>query len=296
MTDAGPHDEALDVAIVGLGAIGSTLAHRLSRAGHRVTAIARGDRLRRLERDRAIVTIEGSSAPIEPREALDPAHAHDLVLVTVLAHQLAPLLPSLRASAARHVVFAFNTVAPLSTLADAVGPERFGFVFPGVVASLEDGLLRAQIVSIGQRTLATHARWAALLTRAGIPTDVEPRMQAWLRAHAVIISVVLSMGSRAHAQGRGLDWSEARAHALALRAGLTFVRRLGEPPTPRFVALLPRLPPSLVATILFLASRTALVRRVGAAGPSEPRALVDALATLGPDDATELTALRAIRP
>ena len=53
---------AMQIAIIGLGGIGSTFALQLARAGHDVTAIARGRRLEQLERDAAIVTAAGERA------------------------------------------------------------------------------------------------------------------------------------------------------------------------------------------------------------------------------------------
>ena len=61
----------------------------------------------------------------------------DLVLVTVLAHQVAPLLPRLVESRGRTVMFMFNTFEPLGRLRDAVGAARFAFGFPAILAGLE---------------------------------------------------------------------------------------------------------------------------------------------------------------
>src|SRR6478609_1911500 len=99
----------MQIAIVGTGAIGSTFAYQLARAGHAVTVIARGARLEQLERDGAVVLASGERAAVQVSCALDVRTAYDLVLVTVLAPQVAAVLPALRASAARTVMFMFNT-------------------------------------------------------------------------------------------------------------------------------------------------------------------------------------------
>jgi 2-dehydropantoate 2-reductase len=66
--------------------------------------------------------------------ALD-ATGWDLVRVTVLASQVDAVLPALVASAAKTVMFMFNIFDPLRRLRDAVGPSRFAFGFPAILAS-----------------------------------------------------------------------------------------------------------------------------------------------------------------
>jgi hypothetical protein len=79
----------MKIAIYGTGPIGSTFAFHMSTAGHEVTCIARGARLARLRAEGAIVMVDGRRAPITVAEALDPAVAFELVIVTVLAHRVA---------------------------------------------------------------------------------------------------------------------------------------------------------------------------------------------------------------
>ena len=58
------HARRLKVAVVGPGAIGSAFAYRLARAGHDVTVVGRGKRLEELERDGAIVLVDGERAAV----------------------------------------------------------------------------------------------------------------------------------------------------------------------------------------------------------------------------------------
>lgn len=78
----------MKIAILGTGAIGSAFAYQLSKAGHDVTAIARGAREQQLRADRAIVLVTGERTPVEVVGQLDPTKPYDLVLVTVLAPQV----------------------------------------------------------------------------------------------------------------------------------------------------------------------------------------------------------------
>ncbi|PCC74935.1 2-dehydropantoate 2-reductase [Nannocystis exedens] len=99
----------MKIAVIGPGGIGSTFASQLARAGHEVTVVARTKRLAQLQRDGAIVTAKGERAAVQVSAALDPSVAYELVLVTVLASQVDAVLPALRASAAKSVMFMFNT-------------------------------------------------------------------------------------------------------------------------------------------------------------------------------------------
>ena len=116
---------ALRIGVIGVGAVGSSFAFQLARAGHDVTVVARGRRLAQLQHDRAIVTSVGERVPVDAREALDPTVAFDLVLVTVLASQVDALLPVLGASAARTVMFMFNHFGPLQTDQYVVGAKEY---------------------------------------------------------------------------------------------------------------------------------------------------------------------------
>ena len=60
-------------------------------------------------------------------------------------------MPALTACSAKTVMFMFNTFEPLAPLRDAVG-ARFAFRFPAILATLDDGMLTAEIVSSGMVT------------------------------------------------------------------------------------------------------------------------------------------------
>src|SRR5690606_12394826 len=109
----------MKVVIMGPGAIGSTFAWQLSRAGHDVTVVARGARLAWLKETQAIVRGDGERAEVSVARAMDTGTEWDLVLVTVHAPQVPALLPTLQASAARRVMFMFNTFDSLLPLREA---------------------------------------------------------------------------------------------------------------------------------------------------------------------------------
>ncbi|MGK4008057.1 2-dehydropantoate 2-reductase N-terminal domain-containing protein [Sorangium sp. So ce1036] len=282
----------MKIAVVGPGRIGSTFAFQLARAGHEVTVVARGQRLEQLRRDGAIVSAAGTRAAVRVSAALDAATAWDLVLVTVLEPQVDAVLPALTASAAKTVMFMFNTFGPLGRLRDAVGSARFAFGFPAIVASLDDGKLTSTIVTRGLLTTVTDGTWAKVFSDAGIPAVVHPDMESWLRTHAALVVPVMVVGVMAHARQAGVSWTEAMTLARAMEEGFRLVRQLGNTITPEPVAALSRVPTPGVATFLWTLSRVAAIRKAGAAGPGELRALIDAMAAAAPGETPTLLAIR----
>ncbi|MBD8687733.1 MULTISPECIES: 2-dehydropantoate 2-reductase N-terminal domain-containing protein [unclassified Rhizobium] len=111
---------------MGVGGIGSTFAFHLARAGgHEVTVIARpgSARLGRLLTDTGIISITGEHAAVSVTDTLDGAVPYDLVVVTLLAHQVDAVLLALKRSAARYILFMFNNFDP-ERLRDTIGIER----------------------------------------------------------------------------------------------------------------------------------------------------------------------------
>lgn len=283
----------MKIAVVGPGGIGSTFAFNLARAGHEVTVVARGKRLEQLQRDPAIVTTSGERAAVRVSSALDATTEWDLVLVTVLVSQVDAVLPALAASAAKTVMFMFNTFEPLGRLRDAVGSSRFAFGFPAILASIDDGKLASEIHTRGIQTTVTDAAWAKVFTDAGILTVVHADMESWLRSHAALVVPVMIATATAHTRGAGVSWSEATNLARAMDEGFRLVRRLGNTITPAPVATVSRLPIPVVASMLWTASRLDALRKAGAGGYGEPRTLIDAMAATAPG---ETPALLAVRP
>lgn len=280
----------MKIAIVGPGAIGSTFAFQLSKAGHDVTVVARGARLDQISRDRAIVLDTGERSAVAVATELDAAIEFDLVLVTVLAPQAAAVLPSLKQSRARKVMFMFNTFEAIDPLRETVGAERFAFGFPrGVFTLIRAGHIAPQI---RHGTTVSDPAWAPLFTAAGIPTVIEDDMQSWLRSHAAMVLPLMSIGVRSFARGAGISWQEAGKHADAFDAGMRIVRALGNDLRPGFIAQLARLPRAVVTGLFWAMSRTRMIRDLGKLGTAEPRMLADMMHAAAPELAGPITAIR----
>lgn len=282
----------MEIAIVGAGRIGSTFAFQLARAGHHVTLIARGARLNALRSDPAIELVSGERVEVEVADAIDLARPWDLLLVTVLAHQADELLPSLHLSAAKKVMFMFNTVESLARLRDAVEPTRFEFGFPTVTAAFVDGKLKRAVDKPGQITTVTGEPIRALFAEAGIPAEVSDDMESFLRSHAAFVVPLMAMGQVVYARGVGLSWAEAKRYARAMAEGFGLVRQLGNSVTPAAVSVLSRLPAWLATALMWGASRLSAVRDLGAMGPAEVRQLIDAMTAETRGEHSELLAIR----
>ena len=280
----------MKIAILGTGAIGSVFGYQMAKAGHSVTAIARGKRLEQLQRDSGVTMVSGEQVALEVCPTLDPAVPYDLVLVTVLATQVEPLLATLRQSVAKRVMFMFNTFESLDPLRNAVGGERFAFGFPmGVFCLLIDGKIRPQI---RRGTTTSDSAWAKVFSEAGIPTSVDVDMHNWLRSHAALVIPLMSAGTIVAGRRGGITWSEARAHAQAMSVAFGIVRNLGHKIVPSEVATISRMPQLVNTFLLWVLSRTALLRDLGKLGATEPRMLIDMMVAAAPGKGGALLAIR----
>ncbi len=166
------------------GRIGSTFAFQLARTGHHdVTLVARPGslRLQELQRQDGIVNTKGERATVRVVDTLDEQVPYDLVVVTLLAHQVDAVLPTLQRCAARCIQFMFVTFEP-ERLPDAVGKERCSFGMPFVQANFDgEGRLKAPIGAAGQKTIMGQQRWVDVFIAAGLPAALEPDMPLWLR-------------------------------------------------------------------------------------------------------------------
>jgi 2-dehydropantoate 2-reductase len=282
----------MKIVVVGAGRIGSAFAFRLRRAGHDVVVVARGVRLDLLRREGAIVSVSGERAPVQVVAALDVSIPYDLVLVTVLGHQVDSLLPVLRASAGKTVMFMFNTFENIDRWRDAIGAGRFAFGFPNIIAFLVDGKLRSVVDGPGMVTTLTSAPWAALFKQAGLPTEVELDMNSYLRSHVAFVVPTMVAGLLTWQRRTDLTWTEASRLTGALKEGLSLVQGLGHTPKPGFVALLAWLPSFVLTPLLWVAGRTRAVKDLGEFGPAEVRVLIDAMADAAPGKATKLLSIR----
>ena len=268
------------IAVVGLGGIGSAFAFQLARVGrHEVTAVARRNsaRLGQLERDRGVIDVAGQHASMRPVDRIDEDVPYDLVVVTLPAHQVDAVLPGLKRSAAKSILFMANNFEP-ERLRDAVGAERCWFGMPFLQAFVnEDGQLNAKIGAGGQKSKMNHRGWVDVFNAAGLPAVLEPNMLLWLRCHVPLCIAFESVSVAGMRRGGGASWGEAMVLARGVQESFTLIKRLGYRLYPVGKVWLNASPAWVVAGMLWSVSRIASFRELLATGVGECRALVDEL-------------------
>ena len=86
-------DRAMNIIVIGAGAIGGHIAAKLAAAGERVKIVARGEHLKAI-RERGLKLKENGEeivARVEATDRIAEAGGADLVVLGVKAHQLAPI-------------------------------------------------------------------------------------------------------------------------------------------------------------------------------------------------------------
>jgi 2-dehydropantoate 2-reductase len=275
----------LQIAVVGMGGIGSAFAFQLARIGHHdVTVVARPGslRLEQLQRDNGIVHVNGDRAGVRVGDALDEKTPYDLVLVTLLAHQVDSVLNALQRSAAKSVLFMFNNFDP-ERLQEAIGVERSAFGMPFIQASLDaNGRLTSAIGAGGQKSKISRQRWVDVFTAAGLPAVLEPKMLLWLRYHVPLCIAFESVSVAGVRRGGGASWREATVIARGAQEGFGLIKGLGYPLYPSGKSLFHAIPATGLATVLWSVSRIRSFRELLATGLGECRALVDVLVGAAP--------------
>ena len=300
MTAATPHP-SLRIAVLGAGKIGSTFAFQLARVGcHEVTVIARSGsgRLAQLQRDNGIVDVHGERAGVRVMDALDEATPYDLVIVTLLDHQTAAVLPGLQRSAAKCVQFMCNTFHP-ERMRDAIGADRCAFGMPFVQATLDpDGRLKATIGAGGQKTIMSEQRWVDVFNAAGLPAAVEPDMPLWLRCHVPLCVAFESVAVAGERRGGGASWREAMVLARGVHASFALLKGLGYGIYPTAKKLIDGSPIPVLAATLWSMSRIASFREVLATGKAECQVLVDVMVAAAPlaQQPVNVSRIQAMKP
>lgn len=270
---------SLNIAILGVGRIGSAIAFQLSRTGnHKITGIARphSARLAQLRRDGGIMKIKGQHANIEIVASLDETIPYDLLIITLLGHQFQPILPALKRSAAKRILCMFNTFNP-ERLIPILGPNRIAFGMPFIQADITpSGQLQAKITGIGtQRTILSTQFCVDLFNKSGLPATFEPYMPLWLRCHAPICVAMESIAMAGYQRGKGASWGEARGVAEGINASYELVQGVGYDVYPKMKKRVASCPVVVLAFGLWLLSRVKSFRELLATGSPECDAIID---------------------
>jgi len=252
--------------IFGAGVLGSLYAARLKQAGHDVTILARGERLREI-REQGIHLLDESTGqlsitPLPATDTLGPDDRYDAALILVRRDQVASTLPILAANRGiPALLFMSNNAAGADDLSAAVGRERVLLGFSGAGGAKEGHVVRCsltgkgvQVTTIGELDGARTPRVEAIakaLTEAGFPVAIEPQIDAWLKTHVALVSPIA--GAMYYA---GDNYKLAqnpqglRLLIEAIKEGLKVLRALHIPIIPWKLTLLGFLPTWLLLPIV----------------------------------------------
>ncbi|MFE1602941.1 ketopantoate reductase family protein [Methylobacterium sp. ID0610] len=206
----------MSIAIVGAGAIGGYLGVRLAAAGEAVTFIARGANLEAIRRN-GMRLIEEDGHEVHVRDlrataSMQEAGVHDVVLLTLKAHQVGPIAQDLKHLIGPQTVVVtmqngipwwyfhkhggdyagtqLETADPGGLIAAAIDPEQVigSVVYPAAILT-EPGVVQVVEGSrfgLGELSGEMSARvqgLAQLLIKAGFkaPVTTDIRAEIWLK-------------------------------------------------------------------------------------------------------------------
>ncbi len=251
----------MKILIYGAGPLGSLYAVRLIEAGHDVSLLARGQRLKDLQEHGIIiensVTGEQEQTPVNTVEALLPDDDYELVMVVMRKNQALQILPTLSANeTVPTFLFMMNDMAGPGLKLKAIGSSRMmrGFPLPGgmrdgpvirVVPDMENRPWEIPIGEVDGRITARTRRVAGVLgSMRGFKVDIRTDMDAWLKCH---VAMVIPFASAFYAAGVEKDRFLRTRDALVLgirsqKEALRSLRKIGIKPTPAAVRMLELIP------------------------------------------------------
>lgn len=194
------------VLFFGAGPLGSVYAHLLHEIGGDVTVLARGERYSWLKENGLVLvnelTGQKDSSQVRVVNQLRPEDEYDLVIVLIRKNKLPPVFEILEACpGVRNILFMGNNAQGFDEYVKRLSVEKVLFGFPGAGGGIREQVVhyadrekpngKRRAVTIGEidgrtrdRTLAVKA----LFESAGVPVDVTPEIDGWLKYHVALVS------------------------------------------------------------------------------------------------------------
>jgi len=301
------------ILVYGAGNIGSLYAGLLSRAGHEVSILARGERLSTIRE--AGIELEdfasGERTTARPRvvEQLEPDDDYALILVAMGREHVLGVLPALAQNRTQSVLFFGNDAAGPKALVDALGADRVLLGFPGAAGVPSDHAVRYLILkkadqptTIGELDGSFSSRLrkiASALESAGFPVTMCDQIDAWLKTHAAeILPTAYALYAAAGDAQRLARTRDALVLMIrAIREGYCVLRAAGVPIVPGSHRIFEWLPePILVAIARRMASDESATIKVGhgVAARQEMKLLAADFAAIAAKTSVETPALERL--
>ena len=221
--------------IYGAGPLGSVFAARLQEAGHKVSLLARGQRLADLQEYGVVLvdvqTKKQTVTRVNVIEELKPDDAYDLVLVIMRKNRALEILPTLAANQhTPNVLFLMNNAAGPEELVKALGRAGAdglsdgGRLPPGARGSLPGGREpgKKAMIPIGEAdgriTPRLQQVGRILASMHGFDAELRTDMDAWLKTHVALLMPSLAPAMRAAGRDNVRMAHTRDAIVLAIRA------------------------------------------------------------------------------
>lgn len=225
----------MNIIIFGAGVQGTLFGVRLARAGHDVTLVARGRRAEELRQHGAVIedvfSSHADTVHLPIIEELGSYARADLCLVTVRREQITAVLPALAAvSALARIVFMVNHANGSEAVFSALGRARVVLAFPGAAGGIGAGVDRYTFVSEQATVVEADAPDVISVFRnAGLRVARVQDMDAWLKRHAVFVTVIAGAlyESGGKASTLAADRERVSTFILAVREGWSALDRRG---------------------------------------------------------------------
>jgi 2-dehydropantoate 2-reductase len=146
------------IIVYGAGVIGTLYAARLQEGGHRVTVVARGQRLADIRRYGLVLEdIVGhgrSTTRVDTIERVDPNDQYDIALISVRRDQVASVVPEFTTNHRIPIlIFMLNNPTGTTDLAQALGRDRVLLGFPGAGGTRDGHVVRYAMIAQQPTTL-----------------------------------------------------------------------------------------------------------------------------------------------
>ena len=258
----------MKVIVIGAGVLGSLYAGRLLASGHKVTLLARGERLEQIKTQGLDLvdhrTGIRSVTMVPVVDQISQNDHYELAIILVRKNQLHDLLPTIASSInIQSFLFMVNSATGFDEYFQIIGRERVLLGFPGaggfrdpmgkVTYSILPAILQAtQIGELDGATTPRLLKFADLFRDSGFPTEIQKNMDAWLKTHVALVSPIAN--AIYLADGDVYRLAETRDGLImmirAIREGFHVLDHLEIPIVPGKLKILRYLPESILIAIL----------------------------------------------
>jgi 2-dehydropantoate 2-reductase len=228
----------VDVAIIGLGVIGTTYGYALQKAGHATCHLVRPSKRDVIPSSLVVSLLDGRKNP-KGRAVTDtydvrlaqPGGRYDMIIVSVSSDKLASAIRTLADEGIDGPVLLMNGITDdRTTLTTLMGGRPFVLGYPVAGGQIDAAAARLDAVLFDHMMLESRAKaglpqydqWASAFSDAGITLECPADMLEWIWLHmainAGVITTAATLGpidDTAAAARRLMD--DSRALALAVR-------------------------------------------------------------------------------